>query len=203
MVSGRLWIRAKSAMLGYLNAPCPFDAEGFFDTGDLVDVDGEWIRFLGRTTDVINVGGSKVYPAEVESALLEMEHVADAVVRGEAHAFTGQIVAATVRLTQPELPRRSSSACAASSRSGSRRTRCRCACGSRKTRPTRCGSNAFARSALQFGRFVIRRVDRTQRTPLRVQSAPLYRFSANQAPSFSPLVGLRRLRRTRPVHRSG
>jgi acyl-coenzyme A synthetase/AMP-(fatty) acid ligase len=53
---------------------------------------------------VINVGGSKVYPAEVESALLEMEHVADAVVRGEAHAFTGQIVAATVRLTQPELP---------------------------------------------------------------------------------------------------
>jgi long-chain acyl-CoA synthetase len=104
VIGGRLWIRAKSAMLGYLNAPSPFDAEGFFDTGDLVEVDGEWIRFLGRTTDVINVGGSKVYPAEVESALLEMEHVADAVVRGEAHAFTGQIVAATVRLTQPELP---------------------------------------------------------------------------------------------------
>ncbi len=104
VVGGRLWIRAKSAMLGYLNAPSPFDAEGFFDTGDLVEVDGVWIRFLGRTTDVINVGGSKVYPAEVESALLEMEHVADAVVRGEAHAFTGQIVAATVRLTQPELP---------------------------------------------------------------------------------------------------
>jgi len=104
IIGGRLWIRAKSAMLGYLNAPSPFDAEGFFDTGDLVEVDGEWIRFLGRTTDVINVGGSKVYPAEVESALLEMERVADAVVRGEAHAFTGQIVAATVRLTEPELP---------------------------------------------------------------------------------------------------
>lgn len=103
-VEGRLWIRAKSAMLGYLNAPSPFDAEGFFDTGDLVEVDGEWIRFLGRKSDVINVGGNKVYPAEVESALLQMEHVADAVVRGEAHALTGQIVAATVRLTRPEPP---------------------------------------------------------------------------------------------------
>ena len=77
VVDGRLWIRAKSAMLGYLNAPSPFDAEGFFDTGDLVETDGEWVRFLGRKSDIINVGGNKVFPAEVESILLEMENVAD------------------------------------------------------------------------------------------------------------------------------
>ena len=102
IVDGRFWVRATSAMLGYLNAPSPFDAEGFLDTGDLVEADGEWIRFLGRTTDVINVGGNKVHPAEVESTLLEMDGVIDAVVRGEPHALTGQIVAATVRLAVPE-----------------------------------------------------------------------------------------------------
>ena len=73
IVDGRLWIRAESAMLGYLNAPSPFDADGFFDTGDLVEVDGEWIRILGRESEIINVGGSKVYPAEVESVLLELD----------------------------------------------------------------------------------------------------------------------------------
>jgi acyl-CoA synthetase (AMP-forming)/AMP-acid ligase II len=102
VVDGRLRIRAESAMLGYLNAPDPFDADGFFDTGDLVEADGEWVRFLGRKSDVINVGGSKVHPSEVESTLLEMEHVVDAVVSSEPHALTGQMVVATVRLARPE-----------------------------------------------------------------------------------------------------
>src|SRR5207237_5259122 len=62
IVDGRLYIRAHSAMLGYLNAPSPFDADGFFDTGDLVELDGEWIRIIGRHTEVINVGGNKVFP---------------------------------------------------------------------------------------------------------------------------------------------
>ena len=102
VVEGQLWIRATSAMLGYLNAPSPFDADGYFNTGDNVAVDGDWIRFLGRQSDVINVGGSKVHPAEVEGALLQMDNVADVVVCGEAHALMGQIVVATVLLQQPE-----------------------------------------------------------------------------------------------------
>jgi long-chain acyl-CoA synthetase len=102
VVDGRLWIKAQSAMLGYLNAPSPFDAEGYFDTGDLVDVDGEWIRFRGRKSDIINVGGSKVYPAEVESVLLEMDNVEDVSVAGEPSPLTGQLVAATFRLVEPE-----------------------------------------------------------------------------------------------------
>jgi long-chain acyl-CoA synthetase len=102
VVDGRLRIRAESAMLGYLNAPHPFDADGFFDTGDLVEADGEWIRFLGRTSEVINVGGSKVHPSEVESVLLNMEHVVDVVVSGEPHALTGQMVVATIRLARSE-----------------------------------------------------------------------------------------------------
>jgi long-chain acyl-CoA synthetase len=102
VVEGRLWIRAESAMLGYLNAPSPFSPDGFLDTGDLVEQDGEWLRILGRKSDIINVGGAKVYPAEVESVLLTLDNVADAVVEGEANAITGQIVVATLRLAQPE-----------------------------------------------------------------------------------------------------
>jgi long-chain acyl-CoA synthetase len=102
VVDGRLWVRAESAMLGYLNAPSPFAADGFLDTGDQVEVDGEWLRILGRRTDVINVGGSKVFPAEVESALLAMDGVDEAAVRGEPYPITGQIVTATVRLSGDE-----------------------------------------------------------------------------------------------------
>ena len=104
IVDGRLWIKAKSAMLGYLNAPSPFDADGFFDTGDLAEVDGEWIRIVGRHTEVINVGGNKVLPVEVENVLLAMENVADVEVHGEPSPIMGRIVVATVRLAHPEDP---------------------------------------------------------------------------------------------------
>jgi acyl-coenzyme A synthetase/AMP-(fatty) acid ligase len=102
IVDGILWVRAQSAMLGYLNAPSPFDANGWMNTGDMVEVDGEYIRILGRKSEIINVGGQKVYPAEVESVLLEMPNVKDAVVIGEKNPITGQIVTASVNLFEPE-----------------------------------------------------------------------------------------------------
>lgn len=105
VVDGILWIRAQSAMLGYLNAPSPFDAEGWMNTGDMVEVDGEYIRILGRQSEIINVGGQKVYPAEVESVLLQMDNVKDVVVFGEKNPITGQIVVARVNLFEPEDPR--------------------------------------------------------------------------------------------------
>ncbi|MGL4650068.1 MAG: AMP-binding protein [Caldilineaceae bacterium] len=104
VVEGVLWIRAQSAMLGYLNAPSPFDEEGWMNTGDQVLVDGEYLRILGRRTEIINVGGQKVYPAEVESVLLQMDNVRDAVVSGAASAITGQIVTARISLGVPEDP---------------------------------------------------------------------------------------------------
>jgi len=98
VVDGVLHIKARSAMLGYLNAPSPFTADGWLNTGDRVEVDGEYIRFLGRDAEVINVGGQKVFPAEVESVILEMPEVADVTVFGRQHPLTGQIVAARVTL---------------------------------------------------------------------------------------------------------
>jgi acyl-CoA synthetase (AMP-forming)/AMP-acid ligase II len=91
-------------MLGYLNAPSPFDAEGWMNTGDMVEVEGEYIRILGRKSEIINVGGQKVYPAEVESTLLQMDNVRDAVVFGEQNPIMGNIVTARVNLFELETP---------------------------------------------------------------------------------------------------
>jgi long-chain acyl-CoA synthetase len=104
IVDGVLHVRAQSAMLGYLNAPSPFDEEGWMNTQDMVEVDGEYIRILGRKTEIINVGGQKVYPAEVESVLLQMENVRDATVFGEKNPITGNIVACRLNLFEAEDP---------------------------------------------------------------------------------------------------
>lgn len=102
VVDGVLWIRTRSSMLGYLNAPSPFDEEGWFNTEDAVEQEGEWLRFLGRTTEIINVGGQKVYPAETESVLLEMDNVEDVTVRGESNPLMGQCVVARFTLARAE-----------------------------------------------------------------------------------------------------
>ncbi len=102
VIGGLLQIRARSAMLGYLNATSPFTDDGWFITGDAVEVDGDYIRVLGRKSDLINVGGEKVYPAEVEDVLLQMSGVADVAVAGEPNPITGNIVVARVNLTTAE-----------------------------------------------------------------------------------------------------
>ena len=56
VVGGLLEIKAESAMLGYLNAPSPFTKDGWFQTGDSVLVDGEYIIILGRKSELINIG---------------------------------------------------------------------------------------------------------------------------------------------------
>jgi long-chain acyl-CoA synthetase len=101
IVDGTLQIKAESAMLGYLNHPSPFTADGWYDTGDRVEVDGEWMRILGRESEIINVGGEKVYPAEVESVLQELDDVADATVSGKPNPITGQMVCARVQAVGP------------------------------------------------------------------------------------------------------
>jgi len=102
VTDGTLWIKAQSAMMGYLNAPSPFDAEGWLNTGDLVEVQGEYVRFLGRATEIINVGGQKVYPAEVENVLMEIPNVRDVTVFSAPNPIIGNIVVAQFNLIEPE-----------------------------------------------------------------------------------------------------
>lgn len=89
-------------MLGYLNAPSPFTADGWFMTNDQVEVDGEYLKILGRKSEIINIGGEKVYPAEVESIIQEINNVAEVTVYGEKNTILGNIVCAKVRLIEEE-----------------------------------------------------------------------------------------------------
>jgi acyl-coenzyme A synthetase/AMP-(fatty) acid ligase len=99
---GMLEVRTATAMLGYLNAPSPFTPDGWMVTGDEVDVDGEWFHVRSRRSELINVGGQKVFPVEVESVLEEMDGVEEAVVSAEPSPLTGHLVCATVRLAEDE-----------------------------------------------------------------------------------------------------
>lgn len=102
IVDGLLEIKTETAMLGYLNAANPFTADGWLQTGDMAEAEGEFIRILGRRSDLINVGGEKVYPAEVESVLQMIDNIAEAAVSGEPNGITGQLVKAVVRLNREE-----------------------------------------------------------------------------------------------------
>jgi len=104
VVDGILWIKSDFSMVGYLNAPSGFDAEGWFNTQDRVEVDGDYFRILGRVTDLINVGGQKVYPAEIEEVIMALPNVVDVAVYGERNQLLGQIIVARVALAQPEAP---------------------------------------------------------------------------------------------------
>lgn len=96
IINNILHIKTNGAMQGYLNAPSPFDSEGWFNTGDLVEEEDGYIRILGREKEVINVGGEKVLPTEVENVILEIKNVKDVLVRAKHSPVTGQIVEAIV-----------------------------------------------------------------------------------------------------------
>lgn len=102
VVDGILWLRSNSNMVGYLNAPNPFDSDGWMCTGDEVEEKDEFIRFKGRKSEVINVGGKKVYPIEVENVLLQATNIKDASVYAKAHEIMGQVVYANVSVIEEE-----------------------------------------------------------------------------------------------------
>lgn len=98
IVDGELWIRSKSQILGYLNHEMSrFTPDGWFMTGDLVkEADEGFLLIVGRRVELINVGGEKVTPSEVESVIMETPGVADCLVYGQENVITGQHVAAKV-----------------------------------------------------------------------------------------------------------
>lgn len=98
IVNGELWLKSKTQVIGYLNASMEnFTDDGWFKTGDLVEeLDSGFLKVKGRTKEIINVGGEKVLPAEVESVVLELNFVDDCLVFGEKNAITGQMVAIQV-----------------------------------------------------------------------------------------------------------
>jgi len=102
IVNNILWVKSESAMMGYLDAPNPFDKDGWFCTGDEVRVTGDWIHIRGRKSEIILVAGEKVYPSEIESVIAELDEVLDVSVRGEPYLLSGQIVCAKIQVREPE-----------------------------------------------------------------------------------------------------
>lgn len=100
IVDGELWLRSNTQIMGYLNYSMEsFTKDGWFKTGDLVEINADgYLKILGRSKEIINVGGEKVYPAEVESVLMQHPKVKDCKAYGERNGLTGQFVAAEVVL---------------------------------------------------------------------------------------------------------
>jgi acyl-CoA synthetase (AMP-forming)/AMP-acid ligase II len=94
-VNGVLQILSVNRMLGYLNAPSPFDSEGWYDTGDIVEEDGRYLKVVGRSKQVINVGGVKILPSELERVAMLYPGVLLAKARGVPNPLTGEHIEIT------------------------------------------------------------------------------------------------------------
>jgi acyl-CoA synthetase (AMP-forming)/AMP-acid ligase II len=90
--NGILYMRSEWRMLGYLNAPSPFDCEGWYNTKDVVETKGDFIKVVGRTSDVINVGGLKFMASEVERIALLFPNVSLVKAYAKQNPITGQHV---------------------------------------------------------------------------------------------------------------
>ena len=103
--TGEIVVRGENVMAGYANNPAAHEtafAQGWFRTGDLGHVDEHGYVFItGRIKEMINRGGEKVAPREVEEVLLEHPMVAQAVVFSMPHPSLGEDVAAALVLRQP------------------------------------------------------------------------------------------------------
>ena len=85
-----LFIKSENKMLGYLNSASPFDENGWYNTGDIVKKENNFFKILGRTNDVINVGGLKFLASEVERVAYKYKGVKFVKAIGKDNPITGQ-----------------------------------------------------------------------------------------------------------------
>ena len=95
-----LEIRSQTRMLGYLNADSPFDLDGWYNTNDIVEEHNGFYKIVGRTNEVINVGGLKFMPSEIEREAMRYKGIEFAKAEGKLNPITGQHVELTVQLTK-------------------------------------------------------------------------------------------------------
>ena len=98
---GELLIASERSMKEYLGE-AKTEREPWFATGDMVRLDGDRVYFVGRRTECINVGGAKVFPADVERVIRAVPGVREVRVFPVASSIVGQLVAAEIEpSTQP------------------------------------------------------------------------------------------------------
>jgi acyl-coenzyme A synthetase/AMP-(fatty) acid ligase len=89
--------RTAKCYLGHQAKPLK-DADGFVDTGDILELRGDRYYFAGRRDGVINIGGLKVHPEEVEAVINRHPQVRMSIVRTRKNPITGALVVAEVVL---------------------------------------------------------------------------------------------------------
>jgi acyl-CoA synthetase (AMP-forming)/AMP-acid ligase II len=101
VVDGSLRIRSKRAAHSYVGrqAAALTDAEGFVDTGDMVELRDDRYYFVGRRGGIINIGGLKVHPEEIEAVINRHAEVRMSCAKSRRSPITGSIVVADVILT--------------------------------------------------------------------------------------------------------
>lgn len=97
---GTLRVRSNRTATRYLGAESqPLkDTEGFVDTGDSMELNDGRFYLVGRRDGIINVGGFKVHPEEVEAVINRHPEVSMSLVRSRKSPITGSIVIADVVL---------------------------------------------------------------------------------------------------------
>ena len=90
VIKNVLYIRSENPMIGYINARSPFSKKGWYNTGDLVEKKGDYIKIIGRTKEIINVGGLKFMPSEIEHVVLKYKGVKFAKIIARSNPITGQ-----------------------------------------------------------------------------------------------------------------
>lgn len=96
VTQNRLWVRNELVGAEYLGGRGALAQDGWVDTGDMVKQHDNRVHFLGRENGVINVGGNKVHPEEVERALLSHPYISMARVYAKANPIMGALVMADV-----------------------------------------------------------------------------------------------------------
>jgi len=100
VVDGSLRIRSRRTAHGYVGRhPAVLtDDDGFVDTGDMVELRGDRYHFVGRRGGIINIGGLKVHPEEIEAVINQHAEVRMSRARARRSPITGSIVVADVIL---------------------------------------------------------------------------------------------------------
>ena len=104
VADGSLRLRSTGTALRYLGSSNAAirDGDGFVDTGDAVELRGGRYHFLGRRSGLINIGGLKVYPEEIETVINRHPAVRMSLARAKRSPITGALVMADVVLKSPD-----------------------------------------------------------------------------------------------------
>ena len=202
---GELWFRGPHVSRGYWNRPeetaAAYLADGWFRSGDLARRDEEGFFYIaGRQKEMLISGGVNVYPAEIESALLQHPGVRDAAVVGVEHPTWGEVGVAFVVPLAPGSAEASASS--PSSPSGWRATSCRTRSSpspSCRGRPTARWSRASSSAATRRSRAGEAHRRRTARPPARSAPGPPVVFANGGMMSFPAWEPVAR-RSRRPFH---